>query len=79
MKRYSELQVGITVILAIIVLVAGILWFKGFSMDRDMFRLDVFVSQASGLAKGDPVEVAGVVQGKVDEITYEGGRARLML
>jgi len=79
MRKYSELQVGITVIVAMIVLVAGVLWFKGFAVGRDTYTLDVFMSQASGLSKGDPVEVAGVVQGRVESISYEKGRAHLVL
>lgn len=77
MKRYSELAVGITVILALIILFGGLLWFKGYAIRRDTYDLTVFFPQASGLAKGDPVEVAGVVQGSVDDIAYEKGRARV--
>lgn len=79
MKRYSELAVGITVILATLVLVGGVLWFKGYTLQRDTYDLVVYFPQASGLAKGDPVEVAGVVQGAVSSIQYEKGRARIEL
>lgn len=79
MKRYSELAVGVTVILALIVLFGGLLWFKGFAIRRDTYDLTVFFPQASGLAKGDPVEVAGVVQGSVNAIAYEKGRAKLQI
>src|SRR5512141_558060 len=79
MKRYGELQIGITVIIAAILLVFGVLWFQGFTTRKDTFDLTVYFPQVSGLDKGDPVEVAGVVQGKVKEIAYERGRARLVL
>jgi phospholipid/cholesterol/gamma-HCH transport system substrate-binding protein len=79
MKRYGELQVGITVLVALVVLVAGVLWFKGFAASQDSYLLSAYFPQASGLDKGDPVEVAGVVQGKVEAILYEAGRAKLEL
>lgn len=79
MKRYGELQIGITVLAAVIVLVAGVLWFKGYSAGRETIVLQVYFQQASGLGKGDPVEVAGVAQGTVDRISYEKGRALVTL
>ncbi len=79
MKKYSELQVGVTVILSLIVLIGGVLWFKGFTVGHDTYTIDVYLPQASGLSKGDGVEVAGVVQGKVDAITYDKGQAHLVL
>lgn len=77
--RYGELQIGITVLIAIVVLVVGVLWFQGFTTSSDTYNLVVYFPQASGLDKGDPVEVAGVVSGKVDAIEYEKGRAKLTL
>lgn len=79
MKRTGDLQVGVTVLVAVVILVFGVLWFKEFSSSRDTWNLIVYLEQASGLAKGDPVEVAGVVQGRVGELTYEQGRAKLVL
>lgn len=79
MKRYSELAVGLTVILALVILFGGLLWFKGYAIRRDTYDVTIFFPQASGLAKGDPVEVAGVVQGSVAQLTYEKGRARTVV
>jgi phospholipid/cholesterol/gamma-HCH transport system substrate-binding protein len=77
MKRYNDLTIGITVLAAVALLIFGVLWFKGFTTSRETWKLTAYFPQASGLADGDPVEVAGVVQGKVDEIVYERGLARL--
>lgn len=79
MRRYSELAVGVTVILALVVMVGGVLWFKGYALQRDTYELVAYFPQASGLSRGDPVEVAGVVQGAVSRIDYEQGRARITL
>jgi len=79
MKRYGELQIGITVLIAVVVLIFGVLWFQGFTARSDTMEITVFFPMVSGLDKGDPVEVAGVVQGKVNEIKYEKGRAKLVL
>ncbi len=77
MKRYGDLSIGITVLAALALLIFGVLWFKGFTTSRETWKLMAYFPQSSGLATGDPVEVAGVVQGKVDAIVYEKGRARL--
>jgi phospholipid/cholesterol/gamma-HCH transport system substrate-binding protein len=79
MKRYNDLTIGITVLAAVALLIFGVLWFKGFTTSRETWKLTAYFPQSSGLADGDPVEVAGVVQGKVDDIIYERGRARLEL
>lgn len=78
-KRYGELQIGITVLVAVVVLIFGVLWFQGFTARSGTMDLIVYFPQVSGLDKGDPVEVAGVSQGKVKELEYEKGRAKLIL
>jgi phospholipid/cholesterol/gamma-HCH transport system substrate-binding protein len=78
-KRYGELQIGITVLIAVVVLIFGVLWFQGFTARTGTMDLVVYFPQVSGLDKGDPVEVAGVAQGKVKEMEYEKGRAKLIL
>jgi phospholipid/cholesterol/gamma-HCH transport system substrate-binding protein len=78
-KRYGELQIGITVLIAAVVLIFGVIWFQGFTARTGTLELTVYFPQVSGLDKGDPVEVAGVSQGKVKEMKYEKGRARLVL
>lgn len=79
MKRYGDLQVGVTVLLAAVILVFGVLWFKEYTATHDTWNLTVWLEQASGLDRGDPVEVAGVVSGRVASVGYEQGRARLVL
>lgn len=79
MKRYGDLSIGITVLLSLGLLIFGVLWFKGFTSSRETWKLVAYFPQSSGLDTGDPVEVAGVVQGKVDALVYEKGRARLEL
>ncbi|TPW12953.1 MAG: mammalian cell entry domain-containing protein [bacterium] len=79
MKRYGDLSIGITVLAALALLIFGVLWFKGFTTNRESWKLTAYFPQSSGLVKGDPVEVAGVVQGKVDEIIYDRGQAKLVL
>jgi phospholipid/cholesterol/gamma-HCH transport system substrate-binding protein len=79
MKRYGDLQIGLAVLVALGLLVFGVLWFKGFQQSNRTYPLTAWFSKASGLDRGDPVEVAGVVQGQVGDIRYEQGRAKLVL
>jgi phospholipid/cholesterol/gamma-HCH transport system substrate-binding protein len=73
-QRY-QVQVGIVFILAIIVLIWGVLWFKDFKIRGTSYDMKVEFATASGLIKGDPVEVQGVPSGKVAAITFENGRS----
>ncbi len=73
-QRY-QVQVGIVFILAVIVLIWGVLWFKDFKIRGTTYDMKVEFDTASGLIKGDPVEVQGVPSGKVAAITFENGRS----
>ncbi len=73
-QRY-HVQVGIVFILAIVVLIWGVLWFKDFKIRGTTYDMKVAFPTASGLIKGDPVEVQGVPSGKVSAITFENGRS----
>ncbi len=78
-ERSQQLQVGVVFMLGIIVLISGVLWFKDFRIGGSTYNLKVEFPTTSGLVKGDPVEVRGVVSGKVSDITYEGNEATVTL
>jgi len=73
--RKLEIQVGIVFVLAVVVLVLGILWFKNARLRADNQELTIAFPKTSGLVRGDAVEVRGVPSGNVREIRYEDGRA----
>jgi phospholipid/cholesterol/gamma-HCH transport system substrate-binding protein len=77
--RRNQVQVGILFIASVIILVAGILWFKEYTIGGQTYNLIAEFESTSGLIKGDPVEVKGVSSGKVAEIRFEGGLALVTL
>ncbi|UCF78476.1 MAG: MCE family protein [Candidatus Eiseniibacteriota bacterium] len=74
-RRGAEFKVGITVILALVILIGGIVWIKGFQVARQSFVVRVAFDEVGGLSEGDPVTVHGVTKGFVKAI--ELGRAQV--
>ena len=80
-NRSTELKVGITVSVAVIVLLAGVAWIGQYRLTKGGFPLDVRFDDVGGLDVGDPVTVAGMERGKVESIALEpdGVRVRVWL
>jgi phospholipid/cholesterol/gamma-HCH transport system substrate-binding protein len=74
-RRGAELKVGIAVIFALVVLIGGIVWIKGFEVARQRYTVRVAFDEVGGLSEGDPVTVHGVTKGSVKNI--ELGRAQV--
>jgi phospholipid/cholesterol/gamma-HCH transport system substrate-binding protein len=67
-ENKTDIKVGLTVIISIMVLLIGIAWAKQWTLSsHEEFRKAVF-STSGGLEKGDPVTVNGIKRGKVKEI-----------
>lgn len=71
-KKFSEIKVGIFVLIAIIIVTSTLFWAKGFIINKDRIDLKVYFQSVSGLNYGDPVSVNGVNKGKVLNIELEG-------
>ena len=70
----TELKVGITVLVAVAILVVGLLWLKGFELRKSRYLQYVWFSNIGALNVGDPVSISGVNKGKVESIAlFEGG------
>ena len=67
-KRGAEIRVGITLLVALIVLVGGIMWGKGYKIKAERYPRVIHFSTISGLETGARVLVNGVNKGKVDDI-----------
>ncbi|MEO5988963.1 MAG: MlaD family protein [Candidatus Eisenbacteria bacterium] len=65
MSRRTEIQVGATVIVALIVLVGGVTYLKQFSLGKKLRTWHVVYPQAGGLGEGDEVQVNGIPKGTV--------------
>jgi len=68
----TELKVGITVITATLILIFGIIWGKGYSLQTNTYELTTVFDEVGGLIPGDPVTVNGVKEGKIAKIGWYG-------
>lgn len=71
-QRKTELRVGITVVLGIILVVWVIGWAKNISISGTENRLKVRFQNVSGLEVGDNVTINGVRKGFVESINVDG-------
>jgi len=69
--KKTELMVGSFCLLAIVVLIAGIVFLKEFKFNRDRYSITVRFDNVAGLKEGDPVMVAGVRKGFVKTISLQ--------
>lgn len=79
MNRTSSnyLKVGVTVVLAVIILLYGIAFLKSFKVDVETNELVVYFTDVNGLKEGDPVSVNGVPKGKVNTIELAGDSVKV--
>jgi len=67
-ERRTNIKVGVTVLVGIVVLLAGIAWAKGWRFGAQGHIVRAVFPTAGGLEVGDPVTINGVKRGTVDEI-----------
>jgi len=67
-KKAVEFKVGIVVIFGIIMLVASVLWLRGYQYRTGTYDVKVRFDDVGGLKSGDRVMVAGVIKGKVKDV-----------
>ena len=65
---WTELRVGIFVLVALFVLAVGIFYVTGANFIGPKYRLRTYLPEVSGLASGAPVRVDGVEVGNVESI-----------
>jgi len=74
MSRRTEIQVGITVVVAIVILVWGMAWLKDVSLHQSKQVWRVSFQQTGGLSSADEVLVNGIRKGQVRSMKLEGDR-----
>lgn len=67
-ERKREILAGLFLFVGILILFFGIAWLKGFLKTTSTYRVKVKFNDVGGLREGDPVDIAGVVKGKVSGI-----------
>jgi phospholipid/cholesterol/gamma-HCH transport system substrate-binding protein len=66
---WSELRVGLFVLVGLLILAVAIFYVTGTGVWGPKYRLDTFLPEVAGLAKGAPVRLDGVEIGNVERIT----------
>ncbi len=64
-EHANEVRVGITLTVAGLLLVAGILWLGGFSFGENRYVFSIMFTEVAGLVAGDKVTVAGIDAGEI--------------
>ncbi len=77
MGSKKEVQVGFAVILSLIVLVWGTLWFKQVRFSGGVVRYVVEFTTVGGLQSGDRVQVRGIRLGAVESFAISGDVVRV--
>ena len=72
MSRRTEIEVGITVLVALAVLIWGVTWLKEFSVERKVRVWHVSFPQSGGLGSSDEVQVNGIRKGEVKSMQLVG-------
>lgn len=80
-NRFNEVQVGVLTILAIVVLVAGMMWFKNIDLSKGQNFYQADFTNVAGLREGDKVQVRGIRMGEVSgmQILQASVRVELQL
>jgi phospholipid/cholesterol/gamma-HCH transport system substrate-binding protein len=74
-----DLIVGASILIAVIILIAGVLWLKEVSISRKMVDYGVLFPNVGTLQVGDPVMVNGVSKGAVKKIYLRGRDVAVVL
>ncbi len=72
MNRRAEIQVGLTVLVALSVLLMGVTWLKDFNLQRKVTVWHVSFPETGGLGDADEVQVNGIRKGVVSKIALVG-------
>ncbi len=76
-RSRREMQVGVAVIVAVCVLIAGTLWFKNFRFAGGVARYAVDFPAVEGLQVRDRVQVRGIRMGAVDDFAMVDDHVRV--
>jgi len=78
-KTKVDLIVGGSILLALFILIAGVLWLKEVSVTRKLVSYAVLFPNVGTLSEGDPVMVNGVTKGSVASITLRGTKVAAII
>ena len=72
MKLSNEVKLGMAIFAAVIVFVGGIIYLRGVDFQKREYTLTILYSNVNGLQEGNPITIAGLGIGKVEELKLIG-------
>jgi phospholipid/cholesterol/gamma-HCH transport system substrate-binding protein len=79
MKWSNEARIGLAVLAAVVILLAGIIFLRGIDLRSKQYSLRLFYTNVSGLNTGDVVTVGGLGVGRVESMSLAGRRIEVSL
>jgi len=76
-SRSAAIQVGVTGLVALALLLAGIVWVKQYQLGKKVVRLTARFQEVGNLSAGDPVSIRGVKKGVVTDVLLEDQGVRV--
>lgn len=76
-RRFNEMQVGIFTVVALVILIVGMMWFKNMSLTTGQVMYQADFPEVAGLREGDKVQVRGIRMGEVSELSMLPGAVRV--
>jgi phospholipid/cholesterol/gamma-HCH transport system substrate-binding protein len=72
MKLSNEVKLGMAIFAAVIVFVGGIIYLRGVDFQKREYTLTILYNNVNGLQEGNPITIAGLAVGKVEELKLIG-------
>lgn len=72
MKLSNEVKLGMSIFAAVIVFVGGIIYLRGVDFQKREYTLTILYDNVNGLQEGNPITIAGLAVGKVEEMKLIG-------
>lgn len=72
MKLSNEVKLGMAIFAAVIVFVGGIIYLRGIDFQKREYTLTILYDNVNGLQEGNPITIAGLAVGKVEELKLIG-------
>jgi phospholipid/cholesterol/gamma-HCH transport system substrate-binding protein len=72
MKLSNEVKLGMAIFAAVIVFVGGVIYLRGTDFQKREYTLTIFYNNVNGLVEGNPITVAGLAVGKVQDLKLVG-------
>lgn len=72
MKLSNEIKLGMAIFAAVVVFVGGVIYLRGVDFQKREYTLIILYNNVNGLQEGNPITIAGLAVGKVEELKLVG-------